>query len=303
MLFDDMTPTDQRRYRSGSADGMYVHTYFRTPEITEVLPGQIQPIDLLVVPGQTPPFHATHSYREKEVAKGKHLVVNQKFIEVQVTDFALEHGHSLYLLAFNDIRSQGLRSAYNVEPGKLVDLKIWSTRPGGFILSKRGPRADQIDVLFAVTDIDYNSSVIRIPEDADYITKNPRSFTLDVANLSAGIRVDEVDLGDGDKKLIPVAPEDPLNAPSEVRLTSKVSGTTPIAIGKVKNGRTALSCNPGTYYVKILTRMFYMYPKKGQSFDLLGKVVISEDTSGDVSIVPLSDEEKEEWDSFEAVLK
>jgi hypothetical protein len=54
-------------------NGEWLFAYFKIPSLDAVKPGQILPVDLLVVPYLFPPFQPKSEYRRAQIEKGEHI--------------------------------------------------------------------------------------------------------------------------------------------------------------------------------------------------------------------------------------
>ena len=71
---EDLKGQYRNRYQEyRDQNGEWLFAYFKAPSLEAVKPGQILPVDLLVVPYLFPPFHPKSEYRRAQIEKGEHI--------------------------------------------------------------------------------------------------------------------------------------------------------------------------------------------------------------------------------------
>jgi hypothetical protein len=71
---EDLEGQYRNRYQEyRDPNGEWLFAYFKAPPLAAVKPGQILPVDLLVVPYLFPPFQPKSEYRRAQIEKGEHI--------------------------------------------------------------------------------------------------------------------------------------------------------------------------------------------------------------------------------------
>jgi hypothetical protein len=263
MRYDDMPENCGVVAPKGRSDDL-VDAYLKAPPPGAIQPGEIMPMDLLVLPNQYPPFDPTQNHRKEAVAQGKHIICRAKQLTVTVDKRTLNRYDKLKLWHIHNIEGEGKYRFFHVSTDtSSLTFEMYSPRPGGLALFK-----NKREVILALRSLSFkDSQVVLSPKTADYVRKNPVDFKLEV----------------------PTSAEEDL---LDVHLSLGIEDTVPIARAPIQDkGPVNLSCNPGTYSVRIFTR----YGR----YDVVGKITVRADDKGQiVHTLPLNEAEQKQWDDF-----